>query len=494
MSRLVNVPPQKVWGSVPLELPLIKMSDAEAIWLHGQPQIYDKNYPLDYSGLNFSPPWWADTGVGGGLSGGVGGGNVGLLPHEMSGFGSLGLTPAQQAARAAAQAKAQAAAAARQAAASTAKANAAAKAATAKQAASDRQAANKAKAADAAAARQTAQAAAKQAATDKAAANKAAAADKKAQADCKRTKGTWANGVCTPGAAAMDPAQAACLATTPPGTWANGICTPPPGISNPQAPQSCSAGMTWDAVQMQCLPGIPQPTAPIDPSTGLPVSTPLSTNSPTSNPAIMQCQQSGGSWNGTYCVPAQQAGGGGGGGAMPPPPMGPNTGGQPDVSAIPPGFDAGGGGDGASMQMSSPGGGPGPQLNDQAFSIPAGDDGGGYDPSQDPSQYGQTTDQTDTGSKDDTSKVADTNVFESISKLFSGMGGMGEGLNAAPTWFGMGKGGNAPPLSMVQGPKFYSAPRVEPVNPSTTTAVVGAAVVLMVGAAAIYLHSKGKRK
>ena len=79
MSRLVDVPPQRVYGSVPLQLPLIKMSDAEKIWLNGQPQLYDKEYPLYHDGLNFDPPWWADTGVGGGLSG-VGGGNVRLMP------------------------------------------------------------------------------------------------------------------------------------------------------------------------------------------------------------------------------------------------------------------------------------------------------------------------------------------------------------------------------------------------------------------------------
>ena len=58
MFRKVDVPPQKVFGSVPLELPLIKMSDAEAIVMAGQPQIYDKDYPLDYSGSGLNPTWW----------------------------------------------------------------------------------------------------------------------------------------------------------------------------------------------------------------------------------------------------------------------------------------------------------------------------------------------------------------------------------------------------------------------------------------------------
>lgn len=134
--------------------------------------------------------------------------------------------------------------------------------------------------------------------------------------------------------------------------------------------------------------------------------------------------------------------------------------------------------------------GPGPQLNDQAFNIPTPDSD-----SSDQSSGGDGSDNTDTGSTDDTSKVADTNIFESISKLFSGMNGLACGCNAAPTWFGvsgLGKS-NAPPLESLR-PQYYTAINEQPIKPSTMTAVVGGAVVLMVGAAAIFLWSKGTRK
>ncbi len=548
MSRLVDVPPQRVYGKVPLTLPLIKMSEAEATWLDGQPQIYDKNYPLDYSGLNFDPPWWADTGVGGGLSG-VGGGNVRLMPNEM-GFGSLGLTAAQQKAQAAAAARQQAAA--QKAAANQAAAQAKRDAAqAAKQQAADQAAAAKQQAAavkqQAIAAKQQApsQVAAPRSATaaanaltkkQSACSNKGGAWDStnltctlpltkaqqsksnrsaclnsggiwdaklsmcgpgKAQANCAAIGGTWVNNQCTP-----NPAQAACLATNPPGTWANGQCTAA------VASQTCPTGQTMVNGQCTTVPLVCQTGYQVDPVSGqcMPISN-GSTNSlarqqcianngywdgsncqqqQVSNPQVTQCQQSGGQWAGTYCIPGGGAWGGGGSGG---------GGGSPNISPIPPDYGGGapmpsaGDGGGGGMPMTQ-GAGPGPQVNDQAMNIPT-DPGYTGDQSQDQSDTEQTSD-ADNGSTDDTSAVASTNIFESISKLFSGMNGLSCGCDAAPTYFGMGRGGNAPPLDMLR-PHYYEAPQADSIRPSTTTAVVGAAVVLMVGAAAMFLWSKGKK-
>ncbi len=494
MSRLVNVPPQRVYGDVPLLLPLIKMSEAEAIWLHGQPQIYDKDYPLDYSGLNFSPPWWADTGVGGGLSG-VGGGNVRMLDGENEfGFGSLGLTQAQIDAKARRQAKnatkpvrrttsAQATTAARQ---STA--------ARQPTVTTDPRKANCEKRGGTWGGSPLKCTLPQTQAQSNAAAKKACVAgggvwdarnnvcgQNPKQTACLANGGTWANNTCT-----QNPAQAACiaandvwangacnpsaahtqcLATTPPGTWANGKCTAappgtPPSVCPLNPPSSCSAGMIIGTDANGCTVCVADPNyIPGSPSTP-----------PVSNPQV-DCQNNGGYWNGTYCGPPPQQppyGGGGGGGGLAP---------------IPPGFDSGGGG---GMPMSQGPGGPGPQLNDQAFSIPQPDNAAYTNQTPDDSDSEKTD---DTGSTDDTSKVADTNILESISKLFSGMNGLGEGLNAAPSWFGMGKGGNVP-----QHPMFFDTYGSEPVKPSTTVAVVGGAVVLMVGAAALFLWSKGTKK
>ncbi len=71
MSRNVNVQPGLVYSdrSAPLELPLIQMSSADAEIQYGEPQIYDKDYPLDYDGLNLSPPYWSGTGAGDMLTG-----------------------------------------------------------------------------------------------------------------------------------------------------------------------------------------------------------------------------------------------------------------------------------------------------------------------------------------------------------------------------------------------------------------------------------------
>lgn len=533
MSRLVDVFPQRVYGSVPLLLPLIKMSDAEGIQLEGQPQIYEKDYPLDYSGLNFSPPWWADTGVGGGLNG-VGGGNVRLMPWEMglTGFRGLGVT------------KAQAAAAARKTTVAAAKASGATAAAAAKAGAAAATAARQTyvappKAAPAAAASITSQPASNTVsplvatnssgltaaqqkkmntcttkggtwnpssltctlpltATQQNTANKKTCTtgggvwDNKnkvcnpgsAQAACTAAGDTWANGQCTP-----SPAHTACLATNPPGSWAAGVCTPaaaattpttPTGTTCPTAVTSCAAGLIIGTDANGCTVCVTDPN--------------YATNQQQAamQAAMLQCQQSGGYWNGSYCGAPPGASS-----------YAPSGGGGGDVSPIPPGFDPTGGtggdpygGSGGGMPMTQSQGGPGPQLNDQASQIPMGDDSSNYDPTTDPSQTGDQSDgsNTDDGSTDDTSKVAGTSIFDSISKLFSGMGSLQCGCNAPPPWFGMG-GGNAPILKVAPvAPSYYTSPGANPLKPSTTVAVVGAAVTLIVGAAAVFLWTKGNKK
>ncbi len=608
MSRLVDVPPQRVYGSVPLLLPLIKMSTAEGIWLEGQPQIYDKDYPLDFSGLNFSPPWWADTGVGGGLSG-VGGGNVRLLPHEMFGMGYMGATAAaQKQAAAAAQRQQQAAAAKQQQQQAAAqKKQAAADAAAKKQADA---LAQKQKAADAAAAK-------KQAAADAAAQKKQAAADAAAQKKvtaCTSKNGTWdptalkctlpltpaqqnqaamktcqdSGGIwntktksCNAGGM-PSPEQAACAASG--GTWVSlpgtggGQCTPaqsssgqcPPGqtwdpigmVCGPGAvdstqrrqkcpdgqrwdrasracmpkdqTQQCPPGQQWDALTMACFAPQTQPpqsqNCPPDsnwdpiaqrcsgPTLVNPVTPPSTTPNPqqdcanaggywngqscglpppnTSNPAMLQCQSVGGYWNGSTCAPPM--GTNGPYGQPPPmtqPPMPP-----PMPTGAPSGSYSGGGGGGGGappdMSSGSPmssGGGPGPQLNEQANEIQKSQGESGTATAED-TDIGdsETTESPDDGSTDDTAKVAGSNVLESVAKLFSGMGGLGYGYNPQPNWFSLQPGGNAPMLGAV-GPRQFVAIQDEPIKPSTTTAVVGMAVVLMVGAAAIYVWSQGKK-
>ncbi len=483
MSRLVDVPPQRVYGSIPLALPLIKMSEAEAIWMHGQPQIYDKDYPLDYSGLNLDPPWWADTGVGGGLSG-VGGGNIKLLPGENAfgfGFGAFGLTAAQQANQAAAAARKQAAAN---------------RQATAQAAATARQKAASDKAAAAQAAKQTA-AAAKQATAQANAATKAAAktatAANRQQVTCANKGGTWDSTAlkCTlPLTKAQQTSADMTACMNSGGVWdkKNKVCGTAPAPT--AGSQNCPTGQTWDTVQGQCLPGTT--------SVGTPDTHPncaavggtwdgTNCNPPppgVSNPQVTpqaQCQQSGGYWNGYSCGPQPQqyppVGGGSGGGGIAPIPPGFDSGsGDMGGGAPPPGYAPGmptGGG----MPMTQ-GYGPGPQIDEQAMMIPT------AEPEDDKKE--------DTGSTEDADKVASTNIFESISKLFSGMNGLNEGTRAMTPWFGMGRGGNVPTHDDVQ--RYFSAQNVDPVRPSTTTAVIGGALVLMVGAAAVFLWSKGNKK
>lgn len=130
------------------------------------------------------------------------------------------------------------------------------------------------------------------------------------------------------------------------------------------------------------------------------------------------------------------------------------------------------------------GGGPGPQLNDQASNIPTGDGSGNYDPTTDPSQTGDQSSDDDDGNSGDSSKVATSNVFESIAKLFSGMGGMACGCDAPTPWFGMG-GTNLPPMQMRK-------PVAKPVE-NSHAGLIGIAVVAAAGAA-IYLYSKRKKK
>ncbi len=152
----------------------------------------------------------------------------------------------------------------------------------------------------------------------------------------------------------------------------------------------------------------------------------------------------------------------------------------------PPGYDPSAGG---GMPMTPPGYGPGPQMNDQAFDIPVMQP---QDEMLPPDQQTTTkTDGSDDGTADDSANVASTSAWESISKLFSGMNGLACGCDQPPPWFNTGLGGNAP---FVPHPLYSTAQPAPPISGSTTTGVVGAAVVLMVGAAAIFLWTKGKKK
>lgn len=437
--RLVNVLPQKVYGSVPLTLPLVRMSEAEAIQLRHDPQIYDANYPLDHSGLRIDPPWYANTGLG--YEGQVNAGNVALLPHEM-GMGYLG-----------ASAAAQAAAAKRAAAQAAQKAAAAQKKATAQAAQNQKHADAKAKqdAAKAAALQkrndaQTNRATAKQQHQDAAAAKKQTAIDRKTSAqairDCRKSGGLW--------------------------DAAGGFCSTPVGTP-PTAPPI-------DPVTGQPVP--------IDPNTGqpyVPVGTPSFPTGPgtgcayfaTSCPPGMQPGIDANGCQTRNCVPGYQQ------------PYIPQTGSPygipPGTSPIPPGYGDpsagygyGSGGGGGSPMMSS-GGGPGPQMNDQANTH-----------SEAPEEAAaETTDEGDKTEDSDTSKVAESNIFESIAKLF-GMNGLTEGLNAPPPWIGMG-GGNVPTPQ-----QFVRAQPTAPVSSSVTSGVVAASVVGLAAAAALFIWSKKK--
>ncbi len=490
MARLVDVPPQRVFGKVPLTIPLIKMSEAEDTWLQGQPQIYTKDYPLDFDGLNFSPPWWADTGVGGGLSGAshVGGGNVRMLPGEST-FG-LGATAAQvrqqQAAeiRRAAAAKAQAERQAKAAAAKTARD---AKIVTAKA----EQAARRNRAVDPQAAVVTKVDRRIQACTTKGgtwdtaklsctlpiSAQRQTAA---ARSACQKQGGIWdaLTNACGPNSQ-----QTAC--TTKGGAWSNGVCGGLPITPIcPTAPTSCGTGMIIGKDANGCTACVADPNYSVrcpvmDPcpsgqgrsldASGC-YSSPCSPIAPISCPAGYQLND-GDIGFGGQCVPIpgisnpqpQMNWGGGGGGA-------------PMPSA---GYDPG-----AGMPMGQ-GMGPGPQMTDQAFAVQQGPASQTEEPYRD-----KTPEESDEEKKDDTSEVAETNIFESIAKLFTGMGGLQAGMEAPPPWFGLGKGGNAP----VAPPKFFTVAQADPVKPSTIVAVVGGAVTLMVGAAAMYLWTRGQKR
>ncbi len=473
MPRNVNVPPQKVWGSIPLQLPLVKMSEAESIYLYGQPQIYDKNYPLDFDGLGLNPPYWAGTGVGGELNGlgDVGGGNIRLMPWEKgNGFSGLGATAAQTAA--ARRLAAQQAAAQR-------KADADAKRLLTQQATAQKRAdalaTAKKKADNAAAQRILDQQTAKQKRDDATAAaaqkkldaantktqNATNAANARLQQQCTAGGGTWnsSTNVCTTqqqactaagnywnGTQCVGKPQQDCVSKG--GTWDvnTGVCTALPATATcPAAPTSCQPGYIIGVDTNNC------PVCVVDPNA--------------TSPQASQCQSSGGYWNGSNCLfPAQNQ--------QSYPPQS-----YPGAGAPPPPMDFGGGGGGGGFPMMQSPQGMGPQLNDQANMFAP--------PVPPPAPVADDT-QQDTGTSDDSSTVADTNIFESISKLFSGMSGLACGCDAPPPRFsGMGY-----TPDQIQ---YFNAMRAEPIKSSTTAAVVGGALVLMVGAAAVFLWSKGKK-
>ncbi len=585
--RLTHVNPQKVWGGVPLQLPLIKMSQADALMIHG-PQIYDKNYPLDYDGLMLDPAWNASPYYMSATTY-AGPGNVKVTKKEaaelhglgfVGGFGALGLTPAQlaaqqaRAAQAAAQAKARAdAAAARQA------QQAAAQAAKLAQ----QQAAAKAKS-DAAAAKQ----AAAQAASDKrvadAAQKKADAAKKvldaahaKFQAACAKGGGVWdPNSFTCDGASTLDAynaalktakatqhaadiaqkqadatqkksdaadaraqtaqdrkdAQAAKKAdqqatqqqkqqdkqTQAQLKQAQAQCKKQKGIWDFQnqvcnyPPVQCSTGLQVDPTTGQCVPIAGATQCPagyaVDPISGQ--CTPVSGGLPpqTQCPTIqVQCQPGtilSPDANGCYtsCVPdpnyQQQM--------YPPQTYPPQSPYPPQVSPYPDpsqGYGGGGGGGapmmpdmgGGGMPMTQSGMGPGPQLNDQANqfadSVQQSDqttDDSGQTPEEAAATQDDSTSTDDSGDTSDATKVAGDGILDSLKKFLSGGNGMMSGLGAPPPTFNVYAPGNSPLHRPIV------AQKVAPVKRSTTSGVLLGSLVLVVGAAAIYLNSKGKKK
>ncbi len=427
--RRVNVPPQKVYADVPIQLPLIRMSQAEASAITG-PQIYDRSYPLNYDGL-FLDPQWNESPYYMQPIPPAGPGNVKLTAHEMSGmgyFGSLGLT--------AAQVKAQAAAAARKAAkpapapktprpAPTPKAVPAPKPVktidyTAKQQACLNKNGtwddNSHLCTPAPKPVKTIDYTAKQ----QACLNKNGTWDDnshlctpapkpvktppakdytKQQNACSKKGGAWDSvaNLCTPAskpsvtdkknAADLLKQQKAC--TKGGGTWdsvnnvcqtAQQICTAGGGYWNGTtcvgaSQQQCvTTGGTWDVNTGVCIakPGTNCPLSQLQCPPGQILSIGpsgcMDTCAPDPNyqSPIQQCQSAGGQWNGTSCMYPQQF--------QPPPTSSPY--GMP-----PPDYGGGGGGGapmmpsapppdysggGASSPMTQSGAGPGPQLNDQA--------------------------------------------------------------------------------------------------------------------------------
>ena len=451
MPRLVDVPPQKVYGSVPLMLPIIKTSEAEAIWLYGQPQIYDKDYPLDYSGLDLNPPWWANTGAGGGLNG-VGGGNVALLPHESGGLGavvrrgSVAVKKSGTALNRPVPSSSDAGLGKRRQACITA--GGTFDASTGKCTTRQQQEASAAAACRSSGGVWNS--------------GSKSCGPSAAQAKCTADGGSWSNNACTP-----SQAQTACASGG--GKWSNGTCIQPPSPQVcPQVQKVCPTGQV---ASYGAPPGCVNTCVP-DPNY--------------QDPRIQQCQSTGGYWDGSACISApvqpQYGGSGGGGGGGIAPPMMPDPMTSPSQYPSQPQFPMQQSqsqyGGGSAMQQGDGGGG---QINEQAFDIPRQDE--------------QSEESEDSTSKETSAGVASSNVLESISKLFSGMGGTACGVNSVPPWVGVSGlmgGGNAPPIELVA-PRYYEARGVDPLKSSTVVGVLGGSAVLVAVGAAIYFWSKAKK-
>ncbi len=266
-----------------------------------------------------------------------------------------------------------------------------------------------------------------------------------ARANCESGGGYWDSGANK--CASKD--QRDCL--TKGGTWdpATGVCTglptAPPVINCPSAPTSCPVGQIIGPDANNCYICVPDPNyvpAPAPP-------------------------------------PYYGGGASGGGGGPIPGPM-PYT----DPSGMPGGMPGAGmpimsqGATGGGMPMSQ---GQGPTAFDESS--------GQFDTAPvTPASEEQEGQRDEQGTTDDTANVAEGNVLESLSKMF-GFGSLGCGCNKPPAWFNDGPGGNAPMLGA-----FAQQPITPPVPHSTETAVYVTALVAVVGAAAIFLWSKGGRK
>lgn len=510
--RKVDVAPQIVYADVPLELPMLKMSQADAFELRHELPDYVQNRPLDQD------QYW----------------NVLLSQQGMFGLGSLsalGATAAQikaQQAAAARQAAAQAAAAAKQQAAQAAanarqQAQAAAQAAAAqKQAQATANAATKKAAADAAAAaRQQAAADAKtkaaaaaadrKAKADQAAADRKTKADqaatdrknKQAQAQCTKTKGIWdsVNNVCGPA-----PTTQCQGGTIDPVT---GVCTP----ASPTAPVPavCQAGYTNDPVTgacvvMQAAPPGGAPTAcqsgytfgangQCVPSTGVPPTSPAGCppgyyQDPTSG----QCMSSS--------APMQPQAPYGGNYPLPPVPAS-----APGGALPPPSFSSGGGGGGVSADMPPPPPDYSQGMQDQQFSDTANQfapsvnqqdqsqgDQSQYDPTQYDSSQAQGDQQPDQAGSDDAGGVAMTNMAETIGGAFKSAFGMTGYPVSVHQSYGLGYMYGKTPAKKKdpKKPDYVTAQTTPGIPQSTTTAVmlIGGMAVLAAGAFFIFSRSK----
>ncbi len=316
------------------------------------------------------------------------------------------------------------------------------------------------------------------------------------QQDCKRQKGFWdaTNQACMPPAGVAPNAQGC-----PPGYVidpSTGQCMPTGGPTSPPiytgGGSQCPADSGVDPVTGQCVygnwagtwPDNTQPPGPVQPPYPDQVYPPYP--DPNANPYPPYPPFPNQPYPQIY--PTDPSGGVYPSGSTYPNPMPPMPSPMMPSSAPTADMFSGGGGGGGGMGPMPTGAGPEAQMNEQAnqFAEPLAE--GEEQPEE--SAIAENEGETEEGNESDASGVASANVFESISKLFSGMNGVGCGLNASPAWFNTTLGGNAP----VMRPRPVTRVAKKPVKKSTTSGTLMAAGVLVLSSAAIFLWSKSQKK